>query len=105
VEYRIEIKGQRFDIGELTGVYSKLEWNLFADNSAGRVEQTGGEVTLPAPDPETFIPLEEVTDAQKLEWLEAQHPEGWLAAQKAALSQRFDIPIVTVDELPSIIAI
>lgn len=97
MEHRIDIKGQRANIGGLEGVYTKLLWDLRA------TEATGGEAALPPPVAELFISAAGVSTAQKLQWLESCYPDGWLESEKAALADRLAYPVVTAEILPDTI--
>jgi hypothetical protein len=57
-------------VGDLQYVVTNVKFNLFGDNS-GLSTRYVGNISLPTPDPATFIPFDQLTREVALGWVES----------------------------------
>lgn len=58
--------------GELSDVVKSVHWRYQAEDADGNIADVYGSVGLEAPDAESFVPHEELTQADVEAWLESK---------------------------------
>jgi hypothetical protein len=58
--------------GELSNVIESVHWRYQAEDADGNIADVYGSLGLEAPDAESFVPHEELTQADVEAWLEAK---------------------------------
>ena len=56
----------------LTNVVQSIHWIMIADDGAGHTTQSRGEQIAGAPDPDNFVPFEDLTAAIVQTWVETE---------------------------------
>lgn len=102
-DFDLTIKGARSDLDELSGVHTKILWDLMVMQGDERI-LSADEVALTAPNLLNSIPVEDVSTEQKLEWIAVHVGPAWLDVGKAVLAARFDVPVVQVD-IPTVLSV
>ena len=57
--------------GELSNVIESVHWRYQAEDAEGNIADVYGSVGLEAPDADSFIAFEDLTDSDVIGWLEA----------------------------------
>jgi len=72
--YKWVISGLQAKIqeGELSNVIESVHWRYQAEDADGNISDVYGSVGLESPNPESFVPHEELTKADVEAWLEAK---------------------------------
>lgn len=58
--------------GELSDVVKSVHWRYQAEDADGNIADVYGSIGLEAPDAESFVPHEELTQADVESWLESK---------------------------------
>lgn len=69
-KFEIPSTERAVNLGELQDVIKTIRWRLTATHESGTEADTHGVIYLETPNPDTFIPYEEITEDLVIGWVE-----------------------------------